>query len=194
LFVIVGLGNPGKEYAKTRHNVGFDTIDLLASRNNIDINKSKFKGKYGEGFIGKERVLLLKPQTYMNRSGESVLDIYNFYKIPIDKLIVVLDDIDIEFGTIRIKKKGSAGTHNGMKSVIYQLQRDDFPRVKIGIGNNKEGQDLADFVLGSFSREDRIIIDKAILKACEAVETIVTSGVNEAMNEYNRKNKDLAQD
>lgn len=189
MFAVVGLGNPGRNYEGTRHNVGFDAIDLLASRNNIKINKIKFKSIYGEGIIGNNKVILLKPQTYMNNSGMAVLDLYNFYKLPVENIIVVVDDIDIEFSTIRVKAKGSAGSHNGMKSIIYHLQSDNFPRVKIGIGQKQEGQDLADFVLSRFNREERDKIDLAIEKAALAVETIITDGVQKAMNQFNSKGK-----
>ncbi|CCQ97342.1 Peptidyl-tRNA hydrolase [[Clostridium] ultunense Esp] len=187
MFVVVGLGNPGKNYFNTRHNVGFDTINLLANRNNIIINKIKFKSVYGEGTIGGEKVFLVKPQTYMNNSGMAVLDLYNFYKLPLENIIVVVDDIDIEFGTIRIRKKGSAGSHNGLKSIIYHLQSEDFPRIKIGIGNKREGQDLADFVLSRFDKDERMDIDVAIEKAAQAVETIITYDMNTAMNQFNKK-------
>lgn len=189
MFAVVGLGNPGRNYEGTRHNVGFDAIDLLAFRNNIKINKIKFKSVYGEGIIGNNKVILLKPQTYMNNSGMAVLDLYNFYKLPVENIIVVVDDIDIEFSTIRVKAKGSAGSHNGMKSIIYHLQSDNFPRVKIGIGQKQEGQDLADFVLSRFNREERDKIDLAIEKAALAVETIITDGVQKAMNQFNSKGK-----
>ena len=187
MFVVVGLGNPGKNYANTRHNVGFDTLDLLAHRNNIKINKIKFKSVYGEGSIGGEKVLLLKPQTYMNNSGIAILELYNFYKLSIKNIIVVVDDIDIEFGTIRVKGKGSAGSHNGLKSIIYHLQSEDFPRVKIGIGEKREGQDLANFVLSKFTKDERVDIDAAIEKAALAVETIVNYDINKAMNEFNSR-------
>ena len=187
MFAIIGLGNPGKNYANTRHNVGFNTIDLLASRNNIKVNKIKFKSVYGEGFISDKKVILLKPHTYMNNSGMAVLDIVNFYKLPIENILVIVDDIDIEFGTIRIRKKGSAGTHNGLKSIIYHLQSEEFPRIKIGIGNRREGQDLADFVLSKFTKEERVDIELAIEKAAMAVEAILADGIDKAMNEFNKK-------
>lgn len=187
MFVVVGLGNPGKEYAGTRHNVGFDAIDLLAQRNNIKINKIKYKSVYGEGTIGNEKVLLVKPQTYMNNSGITVRDIYNFYKVPPENIIVIVDDIDIPFASVRIKRKGSAGSHNGLKSIIYLLQRDDFPRVKIGIGKKHENQDLANFVLSRFSKEERTIIEESILTGAESVEAIIKYGIEEAMNEFNTK-------
>ena len=194
MYVVIGLGNPGREYESTRHNVGFDTIELLARRNNININKIKFKSVLGEGQIGKEKVILMKPQTYMNNSGMAVYDILNFYKTPIENMIVIVDDIDIEFGTVRIKAKGSAGTHNGMRSIIYQIQKDNFPRVKIGIGKAREGQDLANFVLSRFSKEERKFVDSAIERAALAVETIIQYDINKAMNEFNTKSNSTAQD
>lgn len=190
MFVVVGLGNPGKEYINTRHNIGFDTIDLLANRNNIKINKIKFKSVYGEGIIGSEKVLLVKPQTYMNNSGMAVLDVYNYYKMPLENILVIVDDVDIEFGTIRIRKKGSDGGHNGLKSIIYQLGSQDFPRIKIGIGKRKEGQDLADFVLSKFSKDEKPRIEEAVLNAAMAVETIITYGIDEGMNQFNTKKKE----
>lgn len=187
LFAVVGLGNPGKDYSNTRHNVGFDTINLLANRNNIIINKIKYKSIYGEGYIGGKKVILMKPQTYMNNSGMALLDLCNFYKLPLENVIVAVDDIDIEFGTIRIRKQGSAGSHNGLKSIIYHLQSEDFPRVKIGIGNKREGQDLADFVLSRFNKDERMDIDSAIEKAALAIETIIAYDIDRAMNEFNKK-------
>lgn len=187
LFVVVGLGNPGRDYANTRHNVGFDTIDLLGSRNNIKLNKIKFKSVYGEGFINGEKVILVKPQTYMNNSGETLRDIYNFYKIPIENIIVIVDDVDIDFAQVRIRGRGSAGSHNGLKSIIYLLKRDDFPRIRIGIGKRREGQDLASFVLSRFSKDEREEIEESILIGAEAVETIINSGIDEAMNQFNKR-------
>ncbi len=188
MFVVIGLGNPGKDYTNTRHNVGFDTINLLAQRNNITLNKIKFKAVCGEGHMGNEKVILAKPQTFMNNSGISVREIIQFYKVPIHNIIVIVDDIDIEFASLKIKMKGSAGTHNGLKSIIYHIQSDEFPRVKIGIGKKRENQDLADFVLSRFSKEERIDIDSSILTAAEAVETIIGEDINKAMNKYNIKN------
>lgn len=187
MFVVIGLGNPGRAYANTRHNVGFDTIDILASRNNININKIKFKAVYGEGRIGSEKVLLVKPQTYMNNSGITVRDIYNYFKVPIENIIVIVDDIDIDFAAVRVKRKGSAGTHNGLKSIIYLLEDDNFPRVKIGIGKKHENQDLADFVLSRFSKDEREIIDASIITAAEAVEAIIKEGIDNAMNKFNTR-------
>lgn len=189
MFAVIGLGNPGKNYDGTRHNVGFDTVDYLAYRNNIKINKIKFKSVYGEGFIGSEKVILVKPQTYMNNSGMAVLDLYNYYNIPIENIIVIVDDVDIEFSSIRIRAKGSAGSHNGLKSIIYQLQSEKFPRIRIGVGKKKENQDLADFVLSRFDEKEREIINMAIKKAALAAETIISYGINKAMNEFNTKVK-----
>lgn len=188
MIVIAGLGNPGSKYSETRHNVGFDVVDRLAQSNDIRVNKLKFKALIGEGFIGTERVLLVKPSTYMNNSGQSIREIMEFYKLPPENLLVVVDDIDIEFATIRLKKKGSAGSHNGLKSIIYQIQADDFPRIKIGIGKKPPYYDLADFVLSKFSSDERKLIDQAIKKASDAAEEFVKSGIDKAMNEFNIRN------
>lgn len=181
----MGLGNPGSKYRKTRHNVGFNTIECLGETHNIKISRIKYKSIYGEGKIGNEKVLLIKPQTYMNNSGISALEIRRYYDVPIENIIVVFDDVDIDFGAIRIRPKGSAGSHNGMKSLVYHLQDDEFPRVRIGVGSPEEQQDLASFVLSSFNKTERGIIDITIKKAAEAVEAIITKGINKAMNEYN---------
>lgn len=185
MIAIIGLGNPGRNYVDTRHNVGFKTIDLLAHRNNIKINKIKFKSVYGEGSIDGEKVLLVKPQTYMNNSGIAVMELFNFYKIPIENIVIIVDDVDIEFGKIKIRKKGSAGTHNGLKSIIYHLQDENFPRLKIGIGKKRENQDLADFVLSKFTKEEQEEIEIAIQNAALAIETIVKDGIDMAMNKFN---------
>ena len=187
MYVVVGLGNPGKDYTNTRHNVGFNTIDVIAKRNNIDLNKIKFKSVYGEGFIGREKVILVKPQTYMNNSGITVRELTQFYKLPIENIIVIVDDIDIGFADLRIKSKGSAGSHNGLKSIIYHLQEDKFPRVKIGIGKKHPEQDLADFVLSRFSKEETPDIENSISNAAEAVETMIAEGTEAAMNKFNTK-------
>lgn len=194
MYIVVGLGNPGKDYSNTRHNVGFRVIEDLAHRNGISLNKIKFKSIYGEGFIGKEKVILVKPQTYMNNSGVSVREIFQFYKIPIENIIVVVDDIDIEFASIRIRTKGSAGSHNGLKSIIYHLINDNFPRVKIGIGKKHEFQDLADFVLSKFSKEEVPYIDDAISTASKALELMIEEGINTAMNSYNKNKTNKAQE
>lgn len=186
-YIIAGLGNPGKQFENTRHNVGFEVIDDLSRRHGINVAKIKFKGLCGEGNIEGKRVLLLKPQTYMNLSGESIREALSWFKVPVGNLIVIFDDIDLPAGKIRVRSSGSAGTHNGMKSVIYQLQDDNFPRIKIGIGSNPEHMDLADYVLGKFSPHEREIIDKSVLMASEAVQCILKYGINDTMNKFNRK-------
>ena len=185
MYYIVGLGNPGLQYENTRHNVGFMTIDYLANKYDIDVRKSKFKSLYGQGEISGHKVMLIKPQTYMNNSGEAVRELRNFYKFDIDKLIVIYDDIDIDFGTIRIRKKGSAGSHNGMKSIIYQIQDDQFPRIKVSIGKKPEKWDLANFVLSGFSKEEAKILEDEIRIAAEGIEIILKDDIDKAMNKCN---------
>lgn len=186
MFIVAGLGNPGTRYDNTRHNVGFETIDLLSEKYGIKVSKLKHKALLGDGFIEGEKAMLVKPQTFMNLSGESIRDIIEWYKVPIRNLIVIYDDIDLLPGKIRVRAKGSAGTHNGMRSVIYQLQSDDFPRVRIGIGKPPEGWDLADFVLGKFNSDERKIMDESIKNAAEAIAAIIKSGTETAMNKFNR--------
>ena len=185
MFVIAGLGNPGPQYINTRHNVGFDTVDVIADKLQININKIKHKALIGEGMLDDTKIMLVKPQTYMNSSGESIRDIVEWYKIPLSNLIIIYDDIDLDLGKIRIKKKGSSGTHNGMKSVIYKLQSEDFPRVRIGLGKPPEKWDLVNYVLGKFPPEERKVVDVAVKLAAKAVEVIINSGVEAAMNKYN---------
>ncbi len=187
--IIVGLGNPGKQYENTKHNVGFLTIDILAEKLGIRVSRIKHKALVGEGFAGGQKVLLVKPQTYMNLSGESVREVLSFYKADPQDLIVIYDDIDIPLGSLRIRKKGSAGTHNGMRSVIYQIVSDDFPRVRIGIGGERKG-DLADYVISGFQSSERKIAEDAILRAADAVICMLEKGIDVAMGEYNtRKEK-----
>lgn len=186
MYVIAGLGNPGKKYENTRHNMGFITVDQLAIKHDIKVDKLKFKALVGEGRIADQKVLLVKPQTYMNLSGESIRQIMHFYKLDPEKLIVIYDDIDIELGALRIRKFGSAGTHNGMKSVVYQLQSDRFPRIRIGIGSQKKG-DLVDFVIGGFSKEEVPVLEETVTKAVSAIECILAEDVDIAMNRYNTK-------
>lgn len=185
MYLIVGLGNPGKKYEETRHNIGFMTLDLLGKRNDIEINKLKFNGAYGEGRIGKNKVILLKPLTYMNNSGQAVREIANYYKIDMDKIIIIMDDIDIEPYTVRVKSKGSGGTHNGMKSVINHMGNNNITRVKIGVGKNEIGMDLADFVLSKFPKNNSEEIKEVTKIAVEAVEEIVENGIDKAMNKFN---------
>ena len=184
--IIAGLGHPGKEYENTKHNVGFLTIDILAEKYDIKVNKIKFKGLIGEGMIGTEKVILVKPQTYMNLSGQCIREIVAFYKLDMEDLVVIYDDIDLPMGNLRIRKKGSAGTHNGMRSIIYDLQDDGFPRVRVGIGGERKG-DLANYVISGFSGDDRKLIEEAIVKAADAVTCLVEDGIDRAMVDYNTK-------
>ena len=186
MYVIVGLGNPGRKYEQTRHNIGFITLDQLAEKYGIRINRIKHKALIGEGQIAGDKVVLVKPQTYMNLSGNSVREVVSFYKLDTKDLIVVYDDIDLPAGRIRIRERGSAGTHNGMRSVIYDLADDDFPRVRIGIGGERR-MELADYVTGGFRKEEKEVMEDAVLRAVEALECIVEKGVPAAMNLFNRK-------
>ena len=195
MFLIAGLGNPGKKYEKTRHNMGFDTIDELIDRHRIPQGGIAHKAMYGKGMIAGEKVLAVKPLTYMNLSGESLRECVNYYKLdPETQMIVIYDDIDLEPGQIRIRKKGSAGGHNGIKSIIAQLGTQNFYRIKVGVGAKPKGWDLADYVLGRFSSDERIAVDKAIKEAADAVEMILKDGIEAAMNHYNRKNKQEQQE
>ena len=188
MYIIAGLGNPGKQYDMTRHNIGFHTIDYMADKLNVKVKKLKFKALYGECEIAGEKTLLIKPQTYMNLSGESIAGFAQFYKINPSDIIIINDDISLETGRIRVRPRGSAGGHNGLKSIIYMLESDEFPRVKMGVGAPKnENYDLADFVLGHFTKEEIPIMEKAIIKASDAAEEIIRAGVSSAMNKYNSK-------
>lgn len=185
MYVVVGLGNPGKQYENTRHNVGFNVIDILAKEYGISVSKIKHKALIGEGRIGSEKVLLVKPQTYMNLSGETLIDIYNYYKVDIENIIVIYDDIDLEVGKIRIRKKGSGGTHNGMRSIIKCLGDNNFPRVRVGVSKPKSGQDLADFVLSRFRKEENDDIELGLEKAAKSVDVMIRDNIDLAMNKYN---------
>jgi len=185
MYLIVGLGNPGKEYEYTRHNVGFMVLDLLSQKLNTHIKKAKFKGLIGETNLKGEKLLLLKPQTYMNLSGQSVLDAVSFYKIPIENIIVIYDDMDLPVGRLRIRPEGSSGGHKGMESIIYQLSSDAFPRIRVGIGRPDGEKDTISHVLGRFHGEEEDKIKAVLNAACEAALTIIESGVNEAMNKFN---------
>ena len=195
MFLIAGLGNPGRQYEKTRHNMGFDTIDELIGRHRIPQGGIAHKAMYGKGMIAGEKVLAVKPLTYMNLSGESLREWVNYYKLdPETEMVVIYDDIDLDPGQIRIRKKGSAGGHNGIKSIIAQLGTQNFYRIKVGVGAKPRGWDLADYVLGRFSSDERIAVDKAICDAADAVEMILRDGIESAMNHYNRKNKQEQQE
>lgn len=185
MYIIAGLGNPGKEYDMTRHNIGFEVIDYLADKYNVKVNKLKSKSLYGEIKIGKEKVFLIKPQTYMNLSGEAIREFSAFYKIEPEKIIIINDDISLEAGKVRIRRKGSAGGHNGLKSIIYQLASDQFIRIKMGVGAPKhEDYDLADYVLGRFSKDEIPVLEDAIKTAAASAEEIIKNGVDSAMNKY----------
>ena len=183
--IIAGLGNPTDQYKGTRHNVGFMAIDRIAEENHIAINQHKFKAMVGLGFIGGERVLLVKPLTYMNLSGESIRPAVDFYKVDMEDILVIYDDISLDPGMVRIRKKGSAGGHNGMKSIIKHLGGDTFPRIRVGIGGERHpGMDLADYVLGHFSKEEQELLDTALDNVTKAAELIVQGDIAEAMNNY----------
>ena len=194
MYIIAGLGNPGGKYAHTRHNVGFDTIDRLADRYGIRLDTTKFKGEYGMGVIDGHKVLLLKPQTYMNLSGECIRDVLGYYKAdPNEELIVLFDDISLNPGLIRIRKKGSAGGHNGIKNIIANLGTDRFMRVKVGVGEKPKNWDLADYVLSPFTKDERPLVNLAIEHAAKAIEQMLNGDVDAAMNEYNRKSANPAE-
>lgn len=185
-YMIVGLGNPGKQYESTRHNAGFICIDILAEKYGIKINKLKFKSLLGEGRIEGKRCLLLKPQTFMNLSGEAVREAADFYKIPPERIIVICDDISLEPGKIRIRRKGSAGGQNGLKNIILHLNGDNFPRIKVGIGAKPNPEyDLADWVLSHFSKDEAKLIKDAAEKVIGATEYMVKDNIDKAMSDYN---------
>ena len=188
MYIIVGLGNPGKEYGGTRHNIGFDVIELLAGQENISVAEKKHKAMIGKGVVAGQRCILAKPQTFMNLSGESVRALLDYYKADEkEELIVISDDVSLDVGQIRIRKKGSAGGHNGLKNIIAMLGHDTFIRVKMGVGEKPRGWDLADYVLGRFSGPERKIMDEAAERAADAIRSIITQGADAAMNDFNRK-------
>lgn len=188
MFIIAGLGNPTSQYERTRHNIGFDVMDALAEKYNISISEKKHKALCGKGVIEGEKVLLVKPQTYMNLSGESIAEILNYYKVDAEEdFLVVFDDISLAPGNIRIRKKGSAGGHNGIKNIIAMTGTQNFKRIKVGVGEKPKGWDLADYVLGRFSYEDRKKVNDAIEDAIGAVSMILRGETDQAMNCYNAK-------
>ena len=188
MYIIVGLGNPKKEYDNTRHNIGFDVIDALADSNRIGMTEKKHKAVIGKGIIAGQKVLLAKPQTYMNLSGESVRELVDYFKIDETiELIVISDDISLDVGQLRIRKKGSAGGHNGLKNIILHLGHDSFHRIKMGVGEKPKNYDLADYVLGHFTKEERIVMDASVQDACKAIELMINDDVDGAMNLYNKK-------
>jgi peptidyl-tRNA hydrolase, PTH1 family len=192
IYLIAGLGNPGRRYEKTRHNTGFYVVDLISEKYGIKLSRLKHRAYTGEGNIEGSRVLLVKPVTYMNLIGECIKSIVDWYGIEVNKenngfdhLIVIYDDIDLSRGQIRIRRRGSAGTHNGMKSVIYQLETDEFPRIRVGIGRPPEGWELKNYVLGRFEKEEYQSVIPGIQMAAESVSKIIKDGIEKAMNEYN---------
>ncbi len=181
-FIIAGLGNPGKEYELTRHNAGFLCLDVLCNRENFRTDRIKYKSLCADVMINGHRCLVMRPQTYMNNSGEAVKEAASFYKIPPERCIIIFDDIDISLGALRIKKKGSAGTHNGIKSIIAHLGSDNFPRIKIGVGNKPHPDyDLKDYVLGSFSKQEQTTLKATMEKACDAINFIVDGDIDTAL-------------
>lgn len=188
MFIIAGLGNPGKEYDNTRHNIGFRTVDALAEKYGIDVREKKHKGLIGKGVINGNKVVLVKPQTYMNLSGECLREVCDYYKVDVEsELIVVYDDITLDVGGIRVRKKGSAGGHNGMKSIISKLGSDGFMRIRVGIGEKPARMDLADWVLGHFPESDKENLKSGVDDAISATNLLLEGEVDEAMNRYNRK-------
>jgi len=185
-FLVVGLGNPGREYEQTRHNVGFLTLDELAERKKLSIQKLKYRALTATAQYGAQRVLLMKPVTYMNLSGEAVGEAARFFKIPPARILVISDDTDLPVGKLRVRRKGSAGGHNGLKSLISHLGTDEFPRVKIGVGGKPHPDyDMAEWVLGRFLAPDQVLIGQTVRSAADAVELILQSGMDEAMSRYN---------
>ena len=187
--LVAGLGNPGRDYAGTRHNIGFGVIARISDKYNIPLTGKEHKAICGKGMIGGEKVILAQPQTFMNLSGECVRSLVDYYKLESEDIIIAYDDIDLEVGQLRIRSKGSAGGHNGIKNIISHLGTNEFPRVKVGVGGKPEGGDLVRHVLGRFSREDEKVIGEVLDVAVEAVETILSDGVDAAMNRYNAKRK-----
>lgn len=190
MYLIVGLGNPGNKYAGTRHNIGFSAITYLSDRFRISLNQNKHKAIFGTGYIGSEKVILAMPQTFMNLSGESVRPLADFFKIPPSNILVIFDDISLDVGQLRIRKKGSAGGHNGIKSIIQHLGTEEFPRIKIGVGEKPQGWNLADHVLARFPEEQEETVRQSLLDATDACEKIIEDSIEAAMNIYNQKKRD----
>lgn len=185
MYLIIGLGNPEEEYSKTRHNMGFNTINKLAQKYNIKITKTKYEGLYETGEIEGQKVILIKPQTYMNLSGNCVKQFVDFYKVEKENVLVIYDDMDIEPGTIKIRKKGSAGGHNGMKSIVQMLGTEEFPRIRIGIGRPEHNGDEINYVIGAIPKEEIPKLEEGTEKAKEAIIEILKNGIDKAMNKFN---------
>ena len=185
MYIIIGLGNPEPEYSNTRHNMGFDVINKLAKENEISLNRTKFNAIYGTGIIEGEKVILIKPQTFMNNSGESAKEFVDFYKEPLDNLMVIFDDMDTEAGTIRVRAKGGPGSHNGMKSMVNCLNSENFARIRIGIGRPVEEYDRIDYVIGQIDGEEKKILEEGQAEAVEAIKYWIKNGIDNTMNTYN---------
>ena len=187
MFIVAGLGNPGLLYQRTRHNAGFQALDKLADELHIRVNKRGFSGVYGEGVYNGERVVLVKPTTYMNLSGDCIQAILHFYKCPIERLIVLYDDIDLPVGALRIREKGSAGTHNGMRSIVACVGGEDFPRIRIGVGDREGGKDLKDHVLGRPAKAEQTALETAFCEAADAAKLIIEGKLPQAQAQFNKK-------
>lgn len=191
MYIIAGLGNPTKEYDKTRHNVGFEVIDKLADRYDIDVSERKHRAFCGRGVIEGQKVLLVKPQTFMNLSGESLRSVLDYYKVSPEELIVIYDDISLPPGQLRLRLKGSAGGHNGIKNIIAHLGTQEFPRIKVGVGEKPPRMDLKDYVLSRFSKGEQELMDEAFQEAAQAVVMMLGEGADRAMNHFNTKKKEV---
>lgn len=187
MYIIVGLGNPTREYAATRHNIGYDVVTRISDDYNISLDMKKHRSLCGRGSIGGEKVVLVQPLTYMNLSGEAVRELKDYYKVTNDKIIIIYDDISLDVGQLRIRVKGSAGGHNGIKSIISHLGTDEFTRIKVGVGDKPKGWDLADYVLGRFTKEEEESVRDVLLRASKACACIIEENVETAMNQYNKK-------
>lgn len=187
MYIIVGLGNPEPEYSNTRHNMGFDVINKLAKKHNINLNKNKFDAIYGTGIIENEKVLLVKPQTFMNNSGEAVEKFIKFYKESLENLLIIYDDMDTDIGNIRVRAKGGPGSHNGMKSIVNELSSEDFPRIRVGIGKPLNEFDRINYVIGKLSNEEHSKLEKGEELAVEAAEFWIKNGIDNSMNKFNTK-------
>lgn len=195
MYIIVGLGNPEKKYVNTRHNIGFDVIDAIAEKNDIVVGEKKHKVVIGKGIVAGQKAVLVKPLTYMNLSGESVRSVIDFYKVDEkSELIVISDDVSLDMGQIRIRKRGSDGGHNGLKNIIMHLGHDEFIRVRMGVGEKPPRTDLADYVLGHFSAEEREVMNEAARTATLAIEKVIAEGPDAAMNKYNARKKPSKKD
>ena len=186
MYLIVGLGNPEEDYSKTRHNMGFNVINKIAEEYGIEICKKKFDALIGEGIIENKKVILIKPQTYMNLSGKSIIQVVNFYKLEMEDIVVIYDDIDTDIGKIRIRKKGKAGSHNGMKSVIEELKSENFARIRVGIGKPEFKNDMINYVIGAIPEEEIKSLDEGTTKAKNAVIELLKNGIDAAMNKFNK--------